>query len=87
MPPSAVENDYKVHVEKNLPLLAQRSWYSKTPHGYARGWEPVAYVENIRNYYDVLLWITNEGADEPLPENLDPPPTVAHAQEETIEAI
>ena len=27
-------------------------------HGYARGMEPVVYVENIRNYYDLLVWLT-----------------------------
>jgi membrane-bound lytic murein transglycosylase F len=48
-----------VNVKDNLPLLTQRKWYSKTKHGYARGWEPVLYVENIRNYYDILIWLDN----------------------------
>ena len=56
------EPDLWVYVKKNLPLLTQHSWYSKTKHGYARGWEPVMYVENIRNYYDILTWLT-EGRD------------------------
>jgi len=42
-------------VKQNLPLLAKKKWYSKTRHGYARGGEPVRYVENIRRYYDILL--------------------------------
>jgi membrane-bound lytic murein transglycosylase F len=25
--------------------------------GYARGWEPVRYVENIRGYMDILDWV------------------------------
>lgn len=37
-----------------LPLLARKTWYKKTTHGYARGWEPVQYVTNIRRYYDLL---------------------------------
>lgn len=49
-----------INVKKTLPLLTQRSWHSKTKHGYARGWEPVMYVENIRNYYDILIWLTND---------------------------
>jgi len=37
-----------------LPLLARKKWYKKTSRGYARGWEPVKYVTNIRRYYDLL---------------------------------
>src|SRR5699024_4013929 len=37
-----------------LPWLAQTEWYKKTRFGYARGHEPVLYVQNIRRYYDVL---------------------------------
>lgn len=44
-------------VKQSLPLLAKRKWYVKTKHGYARGWEPLQYVENIRSYYDILRWI------------------------------
>ncbi|MCO6412686.1 MAG: membrane-bound lytic murein transglycosylase MltF [Thiogranum sp.] len=43
-------------VKKYLPLLTQKKWYSKTRYGYARGHEPVRYVENIRSYYDILVW-------------------------------
>lgn len=41
-------------VKQSLPLLAQKKWYKKTRYGYARGWEPVQYVENIRSYYDII---------------------------------
>jgi membrane-bound lytic murein transglycosylase F len=47
-----------VDVKEDLPLLAIRKWYSQTPHGYARGWEPVQYVSNIRTYYEILNWLT-----------------------------
>ena len=43
-------------VKARLPLLAKRKYYRKTKHGYARGWEPVHYVENIRNYHNILIW-------------------------------
>ena len=43
-------------VKENLPLLSQRKWYKQTKHGYARGREPVRYVEFIRSYYDLLVW-------------------------------
>lgn len=32
----------------------EKKWYKKTKYGYARGWEPVKYVTNIRRYYDLL---------------------------------
>ncbi|MEJ2141881.1 MAG: membrane-bound lytic murein transglycosylase MltF [Gammaproteobacteria bacterium] len=43
-------------IKENLPLLRQRKWYKTTKYGYARGHEPVIYVENIRSYYDILRW-------------------------------
>ncbi len=43
-------------VKRHLPLLAIKKYYTKTRHGYARGWEPVKYVERIRNYHEILVW-------------------------------
>lgn len=51
--------DKWVDVKQILPLLTKKKWYSKTKHGYARGKEPVIYVDNIRAYIDLLLWYTN----------------------------
>lgn len=48
--------DKWVDVKKSLPLLSLKKWYKTTKYGYARGREPVQYVENIRNYYDLLVW-------------------------------
>ena len=61
--------DTWVDLSKALPLLAQRKWYSKLPYGYARGWEPVLYVNNIRRYYNILKWLT---ANEEIPEDDKP---------------
>ncbi len=47
-------------IKTSLPLLSQKKWYSQVKYGYARGWEPVRYVDNIRSYYDTLLWITSD---------------------------
>jgi len=47
--------DKWIDVKKSLPLLARKKWYKSTKYGYARGWEPVIYVENIRKYYDYLV--------------------------------
>ena len=47
-------------VKKRLPLLSQPKWYEQAQYGQARGDEPVQYVENIRGYYDLLVWLTEE---------------------------
>jgi membrane-bound lytic murein transglycosylase F len=54
-------------VKEYLPLLRQRAWHSKTKHGYARGNEAVIYVENIRSYYDTLVWLTDPQKPAPRP--------------------
>ena len=51
--------DKWIDVKQSLPLLTKKKWYSKTKHGYARGKEPVIYVDNIRSYLDLLYWYTN----------------------------
>ena len=59
--------DTWVDLSETLPLLARQRWYSRVKFGYARGWEPVLYVNNIRNYYNIIRWITaNEEQDEVL---------------------
>ncbi|MDT8404679.1 membrane-bound lytic murein transglycosylase MltF [Sulfuriflexus sp.] len=52
--------DVWTDVKDSLPLLSRRKWYQKTRYGYARGREPVHYVENIRSYYDILTWFTEQ---------------------------
>ncbi|MGM0516908.1 MAG: membrane-bound lytic murein transglycosylase MltF [Pseudomonadota bacterium] len=37
-----------------LPLKADKRYYPRTKYGYARGYEPVQYVQRIRNYRDVI---------------------------------
>jgi len=58
--------DTWVDLSKALPLLAKQKWYSRVSYGYARGWEPVLYVNNIRNYYNVIRWLTD---NEPKPDD------------------
>ncbi len=41
-------------VREFLPLLSQERWYTRTRRGYARGWEPVRYVENVQAYLNIL---------------------------------
>lgn len=48
--------DRWMDVMESLPLLMQKQWYKDTRYGYARGREAVQYVQNIRSYYDILVW-------------------------------
>jgi membrane-bound lytic murein transglycosylase F len=41
-------------VREFLPLLSQERWYTRTRRGYARGWEPVRYVDNVQAYLNIL---------------------------------
>ncbi len=41
-------------MEEVLPLLRYRKYYKETKYGYARGTEPVRYVNRIRSYYEIL---------------------------------
>ena len=44
-------NDLKVV----LPLLSQKKYYKNLRYGYARGNEPVRYVDAIQHYYDIIV--------------------------------
>jgi membrane-bound lytic murein transglycosylase F len=44
-------------VEARLDLLSQEAWYSQTRYGYARGYEARRFVQNIRSYYETLVWM------------------------------
>ena len=41
-------------LKQTLPLLAQKRYYRNLKYGYARGSEPVRYVESIYNFKDIL---------------------------------
>ena len=63
--------DKWIDVMERLPYLSQQQYYKYTRHGYARGREPVQYVQNIRSYYDILVWVTSGDAPQ-RPPSLDP---------------
>ncbi len=71
-----------IDVKPSLLLLTQKKWYSQVPSGYARGWEPVQYVDNIRSYYNILIWLTdNDDTETPEQPKLESKPsaTIANA--------
>jgi len=43
-----------VDLKAVLPLLSQKQYYKTLRYGYARGTEPVRYVQRIRDYWQVL---------------------------------
>ncbi len=61
--------DLWVDVKRRLPLLEQKQFYKTTTYGFARGREGKKYVENIRRYYDTLIYLDNNTELlQPLPE-------------------
>ena len=64
-------------VRQVLPRLSEPESYQKLKHGYARGFEALQLVDNVRNYYDILarmeprpaplLPSAPEAAEEPAP--------------------
>ena len=64
--------DLWIDVKESLPLLSQKRYYRYTRHGFARGQEPVDYVQNIRRYYDVLVWNEEREQHQEFPEEGDP---------------
>lgn len=42
-------------VKEVFPLLSQKKYYKNLKYGYARGMEPVRYIDRIRYYQDVLV--------------------------------
>ncbi len=62
-------------VRQFLPWLAQERWYRQARRGYARGWEPVRFVDQVRGFLAVLEWYGDGQAGSPLtpPSPIVPP--------------
>lgn len=49
-----------INVSQHLPLLGQPHWYRHLSHGYTpNSRQALAYVNNVRRYYEALLLATN----------------------------
>jgi peptidoglycan lytic transglycosylase F len=57
--------DSWAEVRERLPLLAQGRWYTRAKRGYARGWEPVQFVDRIQRFLTLLEWQPGEAAPAP----------------------
>ena len=60
-------------VRRHLPLLSKKKFYSTVKHGYARGGEPVLYVDNIQ-YYKTYLQLYSLARQTPQPGSRDNKP-------------
>jgi membrane-bound lytic murein transglycosylase F len=65
-------------VRERLPLLAQPRWFTRAKRGYARGWEPVQFVDRIQRFLTLLEWQPGE-ADAPSAGTIGRPPAAAPA--------
>ena len=54
-----IVNDW-TSIEPFILKLSQSKYYKQTKYGYARGWETVKYVQNIRQYYDILVFLDSQ---------------------------
>lgn len=54
-------------VREHLPLLAEPKWYRQTRYGFARGREPVRFVDRVRVFYRALQKLEPEGMPESPP--------------------
>jgi membrane-bound lytic murein transglycosylase F len=44
-------------VRQRLPLLSDKEWYEGVQRGFAPGQTAVSYVDNVRRYYEILMWL------------------------------
>lgn len=68
--------DSWLDVRDQLPLLGEERWYSLVKRGYARGWEPVQFVDRVQRFLTLLEWQPGDGvaAAPPLTPSTDVPP-------------
>ena len=51
-----------------LLKLSKKKFYKKMQYGYARGWEAVQYIENVKQYYDIISFL--EEKDKVIKDNI-----------------
>src|SRR5436190_12326844 len=51
---AGLDPDQWQNVRQQIPRLADPAIYGTLKHGYARGYETLQFVDNIRNYMDML---------------------------------
>src|SRR5687767_9673976 len=61
-------------VRQVLPRLAEPEHFHQLKHGYARGFEAQRLVDNVRNYYDILVRMEPREPALPAPAAAPLPP-------------
>ena len=56
------------NLRKYLFKLNKKKFYKKMQYGYARGWEAVQYIENVKQYYDIISFL--EEKDKKIKDNI-----------------
>ena len=54
--------DHWEEVRARLPLLSDKAWFSRVQRGFAPGQTAVVYVDNVRRYYEILMWLDSHEA-------------------------
>ena len=52
-------------VRQVLNRLSEPETYMEAKHGYARGFETLQFVDNVRNFYDILARMEPRGGEQP----------------------
>ncbi|MGN8199960.1 membrane-bound lytic murein transglycosylase MltF [Salinisphaera sp. RV14] len=70
-----------VNLRDALGWLSEKRYLQHTRYGYAQGKEAVAYVSDIRAYYDILRWMTSDKKRQHKPAALDEQPSASGADQ------
>ena len=57
------------HLEPYILKLSHSKYYKKTKYGYARGWETAKYIQNIKQYYDILVFLDSQDKKDTINES------------------
>jgi membrane-bound lytic murein transglycosylase F len=68
---SGLSPDSWLDVKRVMPKMSEPGTYKDLKHGFARGYETLQFVDNVRNYYDILSRI--EPREAPIAPR-EPPP-------------
>ena len=71
--------DSWAQVSQQLPKLAEPRWFMRAKCGYAQGWQPVEYVEHVRQFMQLLEWQPEGGLPHTTIADAAPPAAGSNA--------
>jgi membrane-bound lytic murein transglycosylase MltF len=66
-------------VSTEMPKLAEPRWFTRAKCGYAQGWQPVEYVEHVRQFMQLLEWQPNDGVPHTTVADAEPSSSGSHS--------